>query len=149
MAVDTYPVGFYFELSFDGEDAAFQEVSGISKETSLEEVACGGENRFKYRLPTITTSKNLILKRALVQRNSKLINWCVYTLDKGLAFKINTKDVSVNLLNKDGYVSSQWTFYGAYPVKYAISDLKSDENKIVLQTIELAYSYFEIPNKYS
>ncbi len=146
MANDEYPVGFYFELSFDEEDAAFQEVSGISKELNLEEVAAGGENRFKYRLPSVTTSKNLVLKRALVEKKSKLINWCIFSLDKGLAYKINTKDVSVNLLNKEGEVSSSWLFHDAYPVKYAISDLKSDENKIVLQTIELAYSYFEIPN---
>jgi len=61
----SYPVGFYFELSFRGEDAAFQEVSGMSKELSVEEVVCGGENRFKYRLPTVSSSQNLVLKRAL------------------------------------------------------------------------------------
>lgn len=68
--VNNYPLGFYFELSFKDEDAAFKEVSGISKELSMEEVVCGGENRFKYRLPTITTSQNLVLKRALIPKGS-------------------------------------------------------------------------------
>ena len=100
-----YPVGFYFELSFKGEDAAFKEVSGISKELNMEEVISGGENRFKYRLPTITTSQNLVLKRALIPEGSQLIDWCASTLDEGLANAIITHDVSVSLFNPDGSLS--------------------------------------------
>jgi phage tail-like protein len=140
----SYPVGFYFQLSFKGEDAAFKEVSGISKELSMEEVVCGGENRFKYRLPTITTSQNLVLKRALIPEGSQLIDWCASTLDGGLANAITTHDVSVSLFNSDGSVSVMWTFHNAYPVKYSVSDLKSQENEIVIESIELAYTYFII-----
>jgi len=142
--VNNYPVGFYFGLSFKGEDAAFKEVSGISKELSMEEVICGGENRFKYRLPTITTSQNLVLKRALIPEGSKLIDWCASTLDEGLANAITTHDVSVSLFNPDGSISVMWTFYNAYPVKYSVSDLKSQENELVIESIELAYTYFVI-----
>jgi phage tail-like protein len=141
---NNYPVGFYFELSFKGQDAAFKEVSGISKELSMEEVVCGGENRFKYRLPTITTSQNLVLKRALIPEGSKLIDWCASTLDEGLSNTITTHDVSVSLLYPDGTVSVMWTFYNAYPVKYSVSDLKSQENELVIESIELAYTYFVI-----
>ncbi len=148
MAAD-YPVGFYFKLSFNGEDAAFQEVSGISKEMSVEEVASGGENRFKYRLPTISTSHNLVLKRALIPEGSQLADWCEATLVEGLSSPITTHDVSVSLLDSDGQVCSMWTFYNAYPVKYNISDLKSQENALVIETIELAYTYFEISTEVS
>lgn len=144
--MDEYALGFYFEVTFNEEDSAFQEVSGITKETHIEEVTIGGENRFKYRLPTVVTSPNLVLKRALVPKTSKLINWCIYTLDKGLAYTINTKNVNVRLLNPGGIVAQQWLFHDTYPVKYAISDFKSDENKLVIETIELAFTYFEIPN---
>lgn len=48
---------FYFRLSFLGAasklDVAFQEVSGLSVQIDTEEVTCGGENRFKYRLPKL------------------------------------------------------------------------------------------------
>ncbi len=142
--VNNYPVGFYFQLSFKGEDAAFKEVSGISKELSMEEVVSGGENRFKYRLPTVTTSQNLVLKRALIPEGSKLIDWCASTMDESLASPIKTHDVSVSLFDASGTVSVMWTFYNAYPVKYAVSDLKSQENEIVLETMELAYTYFVI-----
>ena len=139
---NNYPVGFYFELSFRGEDAAFQEVSGMSKELSVEEVVCGGENRFKYRLPTVSSSQNLVLKRALIPEGSKLIDWCASSIDEGLANKITPYDVSVSLLDAEGSVCVMWTFHSAYPVKYSISDLKSQENEIVMETIELAYTYF-------
>lgn len=140
----TYPVSFYFELSFQGEDAAFQEVSGITKELSVEEVVCGGENRFKYRLPTVSTSQNLVLKRALVPSGSQLVYWCANTIDQGLAATITPHDVSLSLLDSNGDVYQKWTFYSAYPVKYSVSDLKSQESGIVIESIELAYTYFDI-----
>ncbi len=141
---EVYPVGFYFKLSFPGDDAAFQEVSGISKEMAVEEVVCGGENRYKYRLPTVSSSQNLVLKRALVTKASSLSKWCEDTMVGGLAEAVTTKDVTVSLLNAKGEVCSHWTFHGAYPVKYLVSDLKSQENEIVIETMELAYTYFEI-----
>jgi phage tail-like protein len=139
-----YPVSFYFKVSFKGEDAAFQEVSGISTELNVEEIVCGGENRFKYRLPTASTNQNLVLKRSLMLGGSKLIDWCTGTIDGGMANKIKTHDISVSLLDADGNVSIMWTFYRAYPIKYSVSDLKSQESGLVIESIELAYTYFVI-----
>ncbi len=144
-----YPVSFYFKLSFKGVDAAFQEVSGISKEMAVEEVVCGGENRFKYRLPTTTTGQNLVLKRAIIPEGSELIDWCASTIDEGLANPIVPHDVSVSLLDEDGQVLVTWTFHSAYPIKYSVSDLKSNENGLALETLELAYTYFEVAQEIS
>jgi phage tail-like protein len=144
MASNTYPVGFYFTLSFKGEDAAFQEVSGISKELGIEEVVSGGENRFKYRLPTTSSSQNLVLKRAMVPSGSSLVNWCIQCIDGGLGAAIQTNDVSVSLLDAGGDILVMWTFHKAYPIKYSVSDLKSQENALVIESIEMAYTYFEI-----
>ncbi len=144
MDSDDYLVGFYFELSFQGEDAAFKEVSGLSKELGIEDVRSGGENRFKYRLPTVTTSKNLVLKRATLPKDSQLIDWCASTMDDGLANPIETNVVSVDLLNNEGTVLMKWNFYDAYPVQYSVSDLKSQESEILMESIELAYTYFDV-----
>lgn len=140
-----YPVGFYFELSFNGEDVAFKEVSGISKELRVEEeVSSGGENRYKYRLPTISSSKNLVLKRAMAPNDSRLLSWCEDTINGGLSKPIETHEVSVNLMNADGSVLMTWIFHNAYPVKYAIADLKSKDSTLAIHSIELAYTFFEI-----
>lgn len=141
--VGKFPVGFYFSVSFDGGiEMPFQQVSGLTKEQTVEEIVGGGENRFKYRLPAISISKNLVLKRAVVTKGDELTKWCKDCIDGSLAKPIKTKTVSVNLLNNEGQVSMKWNFYKAYPIKFSISDLKSQESEVLMDTIELAYIHF-------
>lgn len=143
---NTYPVSFYFSLSFGAESIAFQEVSGFSKETGIEEVTSGGENRFKYRLPIPTGSQNLVLKRALNVEGSELIDWCKASIDGSLSVAIAPRNVMLSLLDANGTACVLWTFNNAYPVKYTVSELKSQESGLVIESIELAYTYFEIQN---
>jgi len=139
---------FYFNVKISGNssatDAAFQEVSGLSKELGVEDVVSGGENRFKYRLPTITTYSNLVLKRGIAIVDSPLIEWCQDTLDSGLARPIQTKNIVINLLNEQGQTSMSWSFEKAYPIKWIMTDLKSQESTILIETIEFAYQYFQV-----
>lgn len=138
---------FYFSVSISGmgsSDAAFQEVSGLSKELGTEDVVCGGENRFKYRLPTIATFQNLVLKRGVTTAESGLISWVKDTLDDGLANSIQTKDIKVQLLDENGDISMAWSFISAYPVKWSASDLKSQDSEVFIETLEFAYQYFDI-----
>lgn len=139
-------VGFRFSLAFQNGDgnAAFQEVSGIEKELNVEEVVCGGENQFKYRLPTVTTYKNLILKRGITEKNSELTEWCAKILDGGLINPIVPKNVVVRVLDANGSTCFSWNFVKAYPVKWSTSDLKSQENAMLIESMELAYQYFNI-----
>lgn len=143
MVNDQYAVSFYFSVTVDGESYGFQEVQGISKESGFEEVKSGGENRFKYRLPTSTKYKNLVLKRGMALENSHLIQWLQATIDAGLNEPVETKNISVQLLNAAGETSIEWSFVNAYPVKYVVSDLHSQKNELLIETIELAYYYFE------
>lgn len=139
--------GFYFSLSFVGQvsgmDAAFQEASGFSKELNVEEVVCGGQNRYKYRLPTTTTYQNLVLKRGVTLDTSLLIDWCQATLSTGLSLPITTKNILISLLNEEGQSCKSWTFVNAYPLKWSVSELNSEKNAVLIETIELAYLYFE------
>jgi phage tail-like protein len=141
---DIYAFGFHFVLHYGTEDIGFQEISGISEELSVEEIVGGGENRFKYKLPNVTSSQNLSLKRALVPESSKLVDWCKKTIGRGLAEKVLPAEISVSLLDHEQIVCMKWTFHKAYPVKYAFSDLKSQENALVIESIDLAYTYFDV-----
>lgn len=144
MASDEYAVGFYFSVTVDNESFGFQEVTGISKQFDVEEVKSGGENRFKYRLPTIAKYENLVLKRGLIPVNSSLADWFQNTLNDGLSAPISTKDISIQLLNAKGEPTMKWTFVNAYPVKYAVSDLHSQKNELLIETMELVYNYFTV-----
>lgn len=146
MADNNLLTSFYFKVAISGmssSDAAFQEVSGLGKELGVEDVVCGGENRFKYRLPTTASYQNLVLKRGVTADTSALIGWVKDTLDGGLSTAIQTKDIKVQLLNESGQVSMQWTFVSAYPVKWSAANLKSQEGEVFIETLEFAYLYFE------
>ncbi len=140
--------GFYFSLSISGDnadvDCAFQEISGLAMNMSPEDVVCGGENRFKYRLPTTTTFENLVLKRGVVQTTSPLLEWCNTTLNGGSAEPIVTKNVIVALLNDQGQTCKSWTFNGAYPVKWSAAELNAEKNAVFIETIEMAFQYFDL-----
>lgn len=145
MAADTgYLASFYFSLQIlgDSSDAAFQEVSGLSKEMGVEDVVSGGGNFFKYRLPTGTTYQNLVLKRGVTSDRSPLLDWCRSTLENGLSVPIRPRNLVLQLLNEAGQASITWSFVNAYPVKLAIGDLKSQESSIAIETMEFAYQYF-------
>ncbi|MCI3944230.1 phage tail protein [Pseudomonas syringae] len=139
--------GFYFSVRISGEssgtDAAFQEVSGLSQETAIEEVISGGENRFNYRLPGHTRYSNLILKRGVAQADSPLIEWCQETMDDGLRNPIQTKNIIVSLFDEQGLTRLSWNFVKAYPVKWSMSELKSQDSNLLVETIELAYQYYK------
>jgi len=147
MANEVLLTGFYFGLRITGgstNDAAFREVSGLNAEIGIEEVVSGGENRFKYRLPSTASFPNLVLKRGIVLSSSPLAKWCQTTMDGGLAKPIQTKDVQLCLLDASGKTSMSWNFSKAWPVKWNISDLKSEDNSVLIETIELAYQFFQV-----
>jgi len=143
--------GFYFSVSFSEQsginDAAFSEVTGLSKTLKVDDVVSGGENRFKYRLPSGVSFENLTLKRGIVLVDSPLINWCEETLDNGLAMAIKPRDVMVKLLNAHGGACQAWTFVKAYPVKWSVSEFNSEKNALLIETIELAFQYFNLEKR--
>ena len=58
-------------------------------------------------------------------------------------FNLNPRDLKINLLNEKNEPVAFWKVIQAYPVKWVISDFKASENALVIETIELAYQYFQ------
>lgn len=139
------PVSFHFKVEFDGiasqgTDIQFQSVSGLSVDIETEEFAEGGENRFKHKFPVRTKFPNLVLKRGMVT-NSKLIDWCRDAIE---SFQFKPINLTVKLLNEEHEPLVTWNVVHAYPVKWAVDDFNAEENKISIETIELAYNYFTL-----
>jgi phage tail-like protein len=145
MATYYPPVSFHFKVEFNGitsqeTDTQFQSVAGLSVDIETEEFAEGGENRFKHKFPVRTKFPNLVLKRGMVT-DSKIIDWCRDAIE---SFQFLPIDLTVKLLNEKHEPLVTWNVVHAYPVKWAVADLNAEENKLSVETIELAYNYFTL-----
>lgn len=147
------PAGFYFAVSVlqrtpqpnqqSDVDASFQEVSGLTAEFGFEEVAEGGENRYVHRLPKSVKYQNLVLKRGLVNTTSELVSWFSTTLTSGLIVPIQPKNLEIQLLDEAGAPAVTWMVSNAYPAKWDIAGLNALDSKILVETMELAFSHFD------
>jgi len=146
------PTGFHFKVEFIGvsgmdsdTEQRFQDVTGLSFEIETEALKEGGENRFEYKLPKRAKYPNLVLKRGLLT-NKVLIDWinsAMSTFFTVVIYDFKPADIMITLLDESGEPVAIWNVVQAYPVKWSMSDFKATENAVVVETIELAYQYFE------
>jgi phage tail-like protein len=137
------PVGFHFKVQFNGigandNDSRFQSVSGLTVEYDTESFKEGGQNRFEHKLPVRTKYPDLSLKRGMLT-NSGVIKWCLDAFENR-EFKLAT--INVELLNEKHEAIKRWEIIDAWPKKWSVSDLNAQENGIVVETLDLAYKYF-------
>jgi phage tail-like protein len=150
------PPAFYFTVAVLGSatalslltsiDASFQEISGINAEFQTEDVVEGGENRFVHRLPKQGKYSNLVLKRGAVSKDSFLLEWVGQTVGSGMSLPIVPQNILVTLLDESAIPSIAWAFVNAYPVKSSVTALNSQDSKLLIETLELSYNYFERVN---
>jgi len=141
----TPPVGFHFKVEVLGlapsdNDLRFTDVGGLTVDLATEEVPEGGENRFIQRYPVRAKYPDLVLKRGLMKQTA-IWDWvkqCIETLT------IEPHDVDVTLLNATHQPLMTWHLVGAYPVKWAVSDLSATANAYVVESLQLAYQYFTL-----
>jgi phage tail-like protein len=128
---------------FDGMDTdaecAFQEVKGINVSLETKTYEEGGVLDYSHKLPVRAKYDNLELKRGFLH-GSSLLTW---VNDAVRNFTFTPKLMQVFLLNELGNELVMWSFGNAYPVAMKISEFKAQDNSIVVETIEIAYSYFE------
>ncbi|WKL47583.1 phage tail protein [Flavobacterium pectinovorum] len=139
------PVGFHFLVEFEGlgsqaKDHQFQSVSGLSVDIETEEIAEGGENRFKHKLPVKTKYPNLSLKRGMLI-DSAVIDWCRDAIEN---FSFKPVNLTIKLLNEQHQPLISWNVAHAYPVKWAVEDFNAQESKLVVESFELTYNYFTL-----
>jgi phage tail-like protein len=152
MAVYYPPAGFMFKVEFTGVDGMdsdkeqrFQEVSGLSVDIEVEEYREGGENRFSHKFPKGAKYPNLVLKRGFLD-DSAVIDWFKNAMDTFFTvviYDFKPADILVTLMDEAGEPLAVWKVIQAYPVKYAASGFNATQNAVMVETIELAYQYFE------
>ena len=138
-----FPVVFHFRVRFgatsaDEQDNRFQEVTGLTAEVAVEEYREGGLNVHAHRLPTGAKFGNLVLKRGYIGDTS-VATWVRQAVEE---FVFEPTDVDVALLNEQHQPLAQWSFTGAYPIKWSLSDLKAQDNALAIESLEMAYKSF-------
>lgn len=103
-------------------------------------VAEGGENRFVHKLPNRGKHPDLVLKRGVMAKASRLCRWCSGVLESGLGSPIEPKTLNVYLLNEKGDTLRGWSFPNAYPVKWEIDALDSRGEQVATKSIALSYT---------
>jgi len=138
------PLGFYYKVEFgisgSNNDVRFQSLSGLTVEYDYENFKEGGENRFEHKLPMRTKYADLILRRGMVV-DSEIIAWFNRALRDR---QFEPTDINVILMNEKGEPLRTWKIAQAIPKKWIVSDFNSNENSIVIETMEITYRYFTV-----
>jgi phage tail-like protein len=143
MAVDSYQrhdpyLGFRFLVEIDGLiGAGFCEVSGLQSQIETEPYREGGVNDFVHQLPTGTQYTSLTLKKGVVDHT--LLQWH----RKAVHGDIQRKSLRVVILDNHGIEAQAWTVKDAFPVQWQGPQLRSDQDVVAVEAVELSHQGIE------
>lgn len=134
---------FEVDLGTDLTKVAFQEVSGMDVENQVIEYRKTSSKLFSTeKMPEIAKYGSVTLKRGVFINDNTFWNWySQITMNT-----IQRRTILIKLLNEAGQVTMQWQLKNAWPTKITSTDLKSDGNKVAVDTIEIAHEQFIITN---
>lgn len=134
-----------FKLKIDGvEIGAFTECSGLQVEVAVEEILEGGQNHFAHRVPGRMKWPNIVLKRGITKADV-LFDWFKKTSGEGFAGagnKLEQKTGSITLEDTMGKPARQWSFVGAFPVKWTGPRLAASQAAAATEELEIAHHGF-------
>jgi phage tail-like protein len=139
-----YPLPkFHFRVEWGGAKIGFSEVSGLSVETDVVEYRDGSSPEYhKIKMPGMQKYGNITMKRGIFQGDNDFYNWW-NTVALNI---IERRDVTISLLNENHEPVVVWKIKNAWPSKVQSTDLKSDDNGVAIETIELAHEGLVMQN---
>lgn len=134
---------FRFEVKWDSEVMAFQEVSGLDVEAQPIEYRAGNSPTFSVqKMPGIKKYSDITMKKGVFKSDNKFWDWFN-------EIKMNTVKrvpVTISLLDEEGNPTMVWTLTNAWPTKIQGTDLKSTGNEVAVETIVIAHEGLTIAN---
>ena len=121
-------------------DIRFQRVSGLNAKVETRDVVEGGQNLYSHRLPKRLAYDNLVLERGFVIGSPLNIEFNVAMS----AFQFAPSNVIVTLFSEQAVPLSAWMFIKAWPVRWSTADLDASDGKILVDTLELAYTRMQV-----
>lgn len=116
----------------------FAECTGLAAETSIEEYAEGGENRFAHKFPGRQSYPNLVLSRG-ADVTTHLWEWHETWHETG---QVDPRDGSIILVSAvDGVPVPvrAWAFRRGWPAKISGPDLNALAPAVALESIEIVH----------
>ncbi|MGE3857529.1 MAG: phage tail protein [Dehalococcoidia bacterium] len=141
-----------FVFSVDGVQIGhFMEVSGLSATIADEKIEEGGQNQYVLRVPGRMTWPNLVLKRGVTSSDA-LFEWFQRSSGDGFTgqqSRITRRTGHLTLLgarNGNGPRERirEWSFAGAFPVKWSGPSLAASSREAATETLEIAHNGFTV-----
>jgi phage tail-like protein len=127
---------FRFRLEIDGIAAAgFSEAMIGETVTEAIDYREGNELNHVRKLPGLHKFGNVTLKRGMTA-SLEIFQWHKLILDGATANA--RRNVAVIIADESGADQARFTIRGAWPVKYAVSNLNGKGNEVLIETLELA-----------
>lgn len=120
-------------------DFAFQRVSGINSEVQLETINEGGQNLYAHRVPGRINYGNLVLERGYTLGSPLTLEF----LNTFSRYQFVPSRVLVMSHDDTGIPIGAWSFEKAYPVKWSLSDFDAQDSKVLVDTMEVAYTRYQ------
>ncbi len=134
IRADPYQV-FNFLVEIEGILAGgFSECSGLQVETEFFDYREGGLNEYVHRFAGPTKYPPLVLKHGLTQIDG-LWSWHQDVIQG----KIERKNGTIYLLDKQRIPVMWWDFKEAFPFKWTGPDLRADSGNVAIESVELAH----------
>ncbi|MEO3815981.1 phage tail protein [Plantactinospora sp. B24E8] len=134
-----------FVFAVDGITiGAFTEVSGLSVQIEVEEVAEGGQNAYTHKLLGRMKWPNLVLKRGITDSDA-LFAWLAECSGEGLTLKGNKvvpRDGEISVLEGRGGPVRSWHFTGAKPVKWTGPRFAASSRELAVEELEVCHLGF-------
>jgi phage tail-like protein len=134
---------FYFQVKWDSQVMSFQEVSGLDIQSEEIKYRHGDSPEFSViKMPGMKKAGNITMKKGIFKGDNKFWDWFKQ-------IKMNTikrLPVTISLLDETGKATMVWTLTNAWPTKITGTDLKSEGNEVVIESIEIVHEGITISN---
>lgn len=139
-----YPLPkFHFRVEWGGAKIGFSEISGLSVETDVVEYRDGSSPEYhKIKMPGMQKFGNITMKRGIFEGDNDYFKWW----NTVALNTIERRDVTISLLNENHEPVVVWKVKNAWPSKVQSTDLKSDDNGVAIETIELVHEGLVMQN---
>ncbi|KAA6439408.1 phage tail protein [Dyadobacter flavalbus] len=132
-----YPLPkFHFQVDWGGAKMAFTEVTGLDMEREIIEYREGSSKEYsKLKMPGLAKYSNITLKRGSFKGDNEFYKWWA----ENKLETVKRRDITISLLNEEHQPVISWKIKNAWPSKVQATELKSDDNSVAIETMEVVH----------